>query len=255
MLILLPPSETKRHGGRSGRALQLDSLRYPALLPLRVEAVAAVETLAGDPAATMAALKLSRRQADEVTRNREISSSPTLPAIDRYSGVLYEALDAASLTSRQRSFAHRHVVIHSALLGPVAALDEIPAYRLSASSRLPGFALRRHWSAAVTAQLADATGVLLDLRSEGYVALGPLPTRRHTRYVHVVSEGPDGRRRALNHFNKHAKGEFARAMIQAGRSFRTIAELISWSGSAGFDLSESAPGELELCIAGRAESG
>ena len=61
-----------------------------------------------------------------------------MPAIDRYTGVLFDALDAPSLDADAREFARETVVVHSALFGLVGALDEIPAYRLSHDSRLPG---------------------------------------------------------------------------------------------------------------------
>ena len=40
------------------------------------------------------ALKLGPKQAAEVDRNRAIRRSPTMPALERYTGVLYDALDA-----------------------------------------------------------------------------------------------------------------------------------------------------------------
>ena len=56
--------------------------------------------------------------------------------------------------------------------------------------------------------------MILDLRSEGYVDLGPAPARADSVFVRVVSVEDDGRRRALNHFNKHAKGRFTRALLR-----------------------------------------
>src|SRR5690606_25352394 len=141
MLILLPPSETKREGGTAGTRLALRELGFPQLAPARLTTLAALEELARDPAASAAALKLGPTQAHEAERNRRIRRSPVLPALDRYDGVLYDALDASSLTPGARAFAHEHLVIASALFGLTRALDPIPAYRLSADSRLPGISL------------------------------------------------------------------------------------------------------------------
>lgn len=248
MIVLLPPSETKRSSGRAGRALDLASLRFPELSPQRSLAVESVRRLAADPDATVAALKLGPRQLGEVERNRTVLTSPTMPAIDRYTGVLYDALDARRLTARQRAFAHRHVVVHSALFGPVAALDAIPAYRLSASSRVPGLPLKPLWASVVADQLSAVGGIVLDLRSEGYVDLGPAPVRVGSRYLRVVANGADGRKRALNHFNKHAKGEFVRALIENGSSFRSVGAVITWARDAGFRVSEAENGVLELVL-------
>jgi cytoplasmic iron level regulating protein YaaA (DUF328/UPF0246 family) len=249
VLILLPPSETKRDGG-SGAALDVASLAFPKLAPKRRALVRALRTLARDTEASVTALKLGRTQLSEVARNRAVTTSPTLPVIDRYTGVLFDALDAASLTDEDRAFAHDHVLVHSALLGPVAALDGVPAYRMSHDSRLPELSLKKHWGDAIARQLAPLRGVILDLRSEGYAALGAAPTREDSVYLRVLSEGDDGRRRALNHFNKHAKGEFARALVQGRNDFASVDELLEWAGPAGWTLEriDGKPGELALVV-------
>ena len=144
MLVLLPPSETKRDGG-DGPALTLDGLSFPRLGAPRTAALASTVELAGDAQAMMRALKLGPRQVGEVERNRRLRESPSMSTIDRYTGVLYDALDSATLDDHARAYAARHVVVHSALFGLLGAGDRIPAYRLSHDSRLPGLRLRRLW--------------------------------------------------------------------------------------------------------------
>lgn len=245
MLILLPPSETKRDGGGDGSSLALGELRFPRLAPVRRRVLRAVAALATDEAAAIAALRLGPRQHGEVQRNRVIASSPTMAAIDRYTGVLYDALDAASLTAAARTFAHRHVAVQSALFGPVAALDEIPAYRLSWDSRLPGLALPALWSAPAGAALAREPGLIVDLRSHGYTRLAPAPPRRNSVAVRVVSGDRDGRR-ALNHFNKRAKGLFTRALLGSGEDLPDVPALLDWAAGEGFKLEMADAGWLEL---------
>ncbi len=249
MLVLLPPSETKRDGGE-GPPLDTATLAFPELTGLREELVERVVGLAADPEAMMRALRLGPRLAFEVDRNRALRTSPTMPAIDRYTGVLFDALDAGSLDGPARAFAAETVAVHSALFGLVGALDAIPAYRLSHDSRLPGPTLRRYWRSAIAERLAAHEGVIVDLRSEGYVDLGPAPVRGGSAFVRVVAEDADGRRRALNHFNKQAKGRFTRALLEARPDISCLGDLVDWAGTAGFTLeigsSDDAPNELEL---------
>src|SRR4051812_5158465 len=117
MLILLPPSETKRAGGDEGTRLDLSALSFPSLTAPRKAALDATRRLARNLAAATAGLRIGATQKHEVLRNRELLTSPTMPAIDRYDGVLYEALDAGTLTPDQRVFAGRHVGIASAAFG------------------------------------------------------------------------------------------------------------------------------------------
>ena len=250
MLLLLPPSETKRDGGALP-ALDVDGLAFPSLREPRSVVVTATRDLADDAQAMMRALKLGPRQATEVDRNRRLLESPTMPAIDRYTGVLFDALDASSLDGAAREYARTHVAVHSALLGLVGGLDAIPAYRLSHDSRLPGLRLKSVWRDPISAVLAEHGGLVVDLRSEGYAELGPAPPRGDSVYVRVVSIGDDGRRRALNHFNKRAKGLFTRALLTDRPTLRTRLELVEWARGAGFVLDSPADGatppiELEL---------
>lgn len=92
MLVLLPPSETKAEGG-AGAPLDLTALSFPELTAVRERLATALSELAADVPASLAALDLSARQADEVARNAALRQSPTMPALERYTGVLYDALE------------------------------------------------------------------------------------------------------------------------------------------------------------------
>ncbi|MGV8884116.1 MAG: YaaA family protein [Microbacteriaceae bacterium] len=248
MLVLLPPSETKRDGGDSEAALDLARLSFGSLTQQRTAALNALLSLSLDAPAAAVALGLSAGQMSEVGRNRRIAISPTMPAIDRFTGVLFDGLEASTLDYAARDWIGANVAIHSALFGLIGACDPIPAYRLSHDSKLPGIALRRHWANEITRVLADEAGFILDVRSESYARLGPLPAGGNRRFLRVVSEGVDGRKRALNHFNKKGKGEFVRRLAEAGGDHVNAESLIAWARSAGVRLEPGAPGELELTV-------
>jgi len=247
VLILLPPSETKREGGIEGSRLVLSELAFPELTTLRRRALASLSELSSELSAAMVALKLGPTQASEAERNRRLRRAPVLPSIDRYDGVLYDALDAPSLPEASRAFAHAHLAIASALFGLTRALDPIPAYRLSADSRLPGHPLKAHWRAGVAAALASEPGLILDLRSEAYAGLGPLPARDDAVFVRVVTE-QGGRRRALNHFNKAGKGALTRGLLLARVDLPDVASLLAWAAAEGIRLEPGAAGELDLVV-------
>ena len=247
MLIFLPPSETKRDGGDPARTLSLDALSFGQLTKPRERALSAMRRLARNRGAA-AALRLGPTQARELERNKQLESGPTMAAIERFEGVLYEGLDVSTLPPDARAFAHDHVVIASALFGLVGPDDPIPAYRLSPDSRLPGTPRKALWSAPVAAVLAAAPGLFLEGRAAADVARGPAPGREESWYLRVVSEGDDGRRRALNHFNKKGKGEFVRALLMAGIDHPHAASLIAWAATAGIRLERGAVGELDLVV-------
>ena len=246
MLILLPPSETKRDGGAEGSRLDLSVLSFPALTPARRKAIAGLRAISSSVAASTKALGLGPTQRFEIDRNRAIATSPTMPAIDRYTGVLFDAIGLDGLPESARAFLGDHVVIHSALFGLVRGVDPIPAYRFSHDTRIPSASLAKIWREANAGALAAVPGLVLDLRSESYVHLGP--ARDDSVFLRVVTEDGSGHRRALNHFNKHGKGELVRALALAGQDFESVADLADWARGAGIRLAPGAAGELDLVV-------
>lgn len=223
MLVLLPPSETKCTGG-SGAPLELDALSHPELNPTRRKLADALVELSATPERALEALELSPKQLPEVERNAALCTSPTAPAITRYTGVLYDALDIGSLPRRERARADERLAVGSALFGIVTATDPIPAYRLSAGSALPGFGtLLSVWKPVLGPVLADAEGPVVDLRSGSYAALAPVPG---AITVDVKTVDAAGRRKTVSHFNKAHKGRLARLLARSPSEASCIADVI-----------------------------
>lgn len=237
MLLLLPPSETKRSGGTG--VFDPSRLRFADELDeSRSRVRSALEALSADEESAAKALKLGVKNRGELGHNLRLGDSGVLPAIERYTGVLYDALDVATLDERSRAWLDDHVAVQSALFGIIGAGDEIPAYRLSASSRLPalGVPLKRLWAGAHSdVAWSDAPGIVLDLRSQDYGALAPLPAGAGW-FVHVAQRSDDGEVRALNHFNKAAKGDLVRRLAQSQAAIDDVDALLQWGEGAGLEL-------------------
>ena len=211
MIVLLPPSETKRDGG-DGPPLSLDALSSPELGSLRADLVDELIALAADRPASRHALGISASQDGEIDRNAALRTAPTMAAIERYTGVLYDALDVASLRGASASRARSRLAVGSALFGLLRAEDAVPAYRLSATSKLPGGqTLAARWRPLLAPLLerVAAHELIVDLRSGSYAAFGRLPGAVE---VDVVAEHPDGGRTIVSHFNKAHKGRLARVL-------------------------------------------
>ncbi len=239
MRILLPPSETKSPGGEGPR-LKLARLGFTELNATRAHLLGELEDLATDVPASRAALGLSTRQDAEIARNARVRRSPTMPAVERYAGVLFDALDVGGLTPAARRRANDSLVICSALFGALRPSDPIPAYRLSGGSRIPNVgALAALWRPTLTEALATDNGVVVDLRSAAYATLAPLP---HAIMVRVV----DDRGRAVSHHNKAAKGLFARALVSSRRTVRRVDDLIGIAETAGFAPERSGQQRIDI---------
>ncbi|WP_217163926.1 peroxide stress protein YaaA [Streptomyces sp. AC512_CC834] len=245
MLVLLPPSEGKAASGR-GAPLKTGSLSLPGLTAAR-EAVLGelVELCAGDEEKAREVLGLSEGLRGEVAKNVELLTAGARPAGEIYTGVLYDALDLASLDAAAKRRAARSLLVFSGLWGAVRVTDRIPSYRCSMGVKLPGLgALGAHWRAPMAEVLPAAAGagggLVLDLRSAAYAAAwkpkGEVASRTATvRVLHAPT------RKVVSHFNKATKGRIVRSLLASGTAPEGPAELVEALRALGYEVEAAAP--------------
>lgn len=189
-LILLPPSESKAAGGQGPpwrKGAMADSLLDPHRQKVLTQA-----TRAG---------AVSRR-------------APTMPACERYTGVLYRELDWASLPAAARRRGASRVRTVSGLWGLVAPDDPIPHYRLKMSASLGDLGrLSRWWRPHLAPVLAERTAgaVVWDLLPVEHSAAmewsACCPSQRVTvRFVDAAGA-------TVSHWNKLLKGSLVRWLL------------------------------------------
>ncbi|MET8851793.1 peroxide stress protein YaaA [Amycolatopsis sp. NPDC004625] len=248
MLVLLPPSETKADGGRGG-ALDLGALSFPELNSTRAKLADALVELAADVPASIATLGLTERQGGEVERNAQLWTSPTMPALRRYTGVLYDALDVKSFTRAGLEKAHRRLAVTSSLFGVVSATDPIPAYRLSGGNSLPSLGtVRGLWKPVLEPVLQAVEGLVVDLRSGTYSAFAKL--RPDAVTVRVVTENARGERVTVSHFNKAYKGRLAHVLAATRAEPSTVDQLVKVITKAGLVVERAGEHALDLVTEG-----
>ena len=216
MLFLLPPSETKAIGGGAMSIAQV-ALTFGALNPAREELYAALEKFCKSKAGK----KYFKPEQLEV--NLAVQEAPTMFAIDRYTGTLYDAIHGRGLkgsgtennrmTASMFERAKEQVLIQSSLFGLIPADNRIPNYRFSATTKLPGVNLRELWGSAHEAVWPRLqNGPIIDLRSKSYAELASIPAEVESYWVEVLDANSG---KALNHFNKKGKGLFVRAALES----------------------------------------
>ncbi|WKD57469.1 hypothetical protein CAPI_04555 [Corynebacterium capitovis DSM 44611] len=228
MLIVLPPSETKADGGEETAF----DLSFPALDGVRQSLLDDLRAL--DVDTMMASLKLPASKRADAEQNRSLRSAPVMPAILRYTGVLYDALRATTLPAP----ATARLAVGSALFGLVRAGDLIPRYRLSASSKVPtrdgrAVTMKARWGTSISDVLSEE-GFIVDLRSGSYLALGPSAGAVTVRVETLVG----GARKVVSHFNKKYKGELARALA-LGPDCGSVDDVAVVARDAGFEVEAS----------------
>ena len=215
MLILLPPSESKR-GRTRGAPTRLERLSFPELTRTREQVARAVAEVSARPDAAEL-LGVSPNLAGDIARNTRLDTAPALPAADLYTGVLYDALDLAGLDAAATRRARRWLLVVSALYGALRPGDKVAPYRLSMGVNLAGLGpLASVWREPLSRALPAAAGrgVVVDCRSSTYAAAWAPSGDLTARWVQVKVPG-------ATHMAKHTRGLVARALCVAGVDART----------------------------------
>jgi hypothetical protein len=210
VIVLLPPSEGKAPGG--SRTWSYDDGAFGALAERRaLVAEALVADLSERRRLFGTDGPLADRAVDAV-RSLAASAAPALPAWRRFTGVVWEHLDPATLTPAAR----RRIVVPSAQLGLTRGDDPVPDFRLKFTVAPTGLGrLDRWWRPDLTAALARTRGPIVDFLPNEHAAaldLRSLGRRRVVRVSFVAAGGSS----AVGHAAKAVKGVLARTVLVDG---------------------------------------
>lgn len=229
-MILLPPSEGKAEGG-TGPKVRLDALSLPSLNAARTTmcTTLAIAMKGNEPSRSKLLGVKGKALAASTSANRVVMTSNTMPAIERYTGVLYDALDVASLSTRDRKRLAKQVLIFSGLWGVVRPDDMIPDYKLKMGATLPRIGKVSTWWRS---PISDALAPMV----HGAVVWNLLPKEHDNAWdpftgtavsspgailsVRFLDEGRpvQGVRTftTVNHWNKLLKGALVRFILETG---------------------------------------
>jgi cytoplasmic iron level regulating protein YaaA (DUF328/UPF0246 family) len=266
VLILLPPSEGKT-APPAGEPVDPTGLWLPTLGSARRRVLSRVVALCKRSstrgvAASLRTLGLTAGQQAEVARNATLLESPAAPAAAVYTGVLYEALDAATLAPAAGQWLAERAVVFSGLWGVVRLTDRIPAYRCSVGVTLPGLGgLTAYWKKVLTPALDRAAGggPVLDLRSGAYGAMwapGERVAARTAalRVLHERTAGGVTHRSVVSHFNKATKGRLVRALATGAVRPESVDDLVTALRDLKYTVEErptgaGRPRQLDIVVA------
>ncbi len=139
-------------------------------------------------------------------QNQDVMNSRVWPAIERYSGVVYEHIDWPTLPENARDYLDKYVRIFSGLFGIVSPKTLIPDYKL----KMNVMSLQYHWNPILTEILAKEN-MIIDL-------LPQVHRKAYSKSGNVVEVEfvvmTKGKKKTAGHYGKAVKGEFIRYMAE-----------------------------------------
>jgi cytoplasmic iron level regulating protein YaaA (DUF328/UPF0246 family) len=262
MRILLPPSEGKAPKGRA-RSLSARGLDGPLAGARRAVLEAVSAWCAADPEGAAEGLGLPpSTAADDLAVNVTALTSGTMPAIERFRGVVFDGLGYVTMGTAERRVANRTVLISSGAFGLLTAGEPIPDHRVPMAATVPGIGgltpyWRRHLEASIPSMVASRH-LVVDLRSVDYLGAPPIAAsvRRHVLAVRVLTERAAGRA-VVSYSSKLTKGRLARALVAAeaaGHKVRKPSDVATIAAAEGFRVEPgnavSGQPTLDLILAG-----
>lgn len=246
--MLLPPSEAKSPGG-NGPALRTTGLGPEPLAATRRLVLDAVRRLCGErPELAVELLRIPPAVAEAALgANVAVLDAPTAPALDRFTGVLFDAMSPATLPPAARARAAESVLVFDGAFGVLHGDEPVPDHRVPAAASLPDVGgVATLWRPVLTAALpAVLEGhVVVDLRSSDYAAMWRPSSDLELDVVpvRILVDRGDGRPVVSSVPSKVGKGLLARALCSSRRRFRSRRDVEAVAVAAGFVVLPSATG-------------
>ncbi len=191
-VILLPPSEGKTEGGLH----PLLSSVHPNTKTL----LKRIENFDGEYEKLYGVKGEACQKAIEANRN--VLKSPTMPAIERYSGVVFQGLDYPSLQKKQ--LCKQRVYFVSALFGLIRADERIPNYKL----KIDKLDAAKLWLPEIKERLKKL--FVIDLLPQSHKKAVAYEQGIAVEFVTIKT----GKKVPAGHQGKYIKGRFVRWLLE-----------------------------------------
>jgi len=139
-------------------------------------------------------------------QNEDIFQSRCVPAIQRYTGVVYEHLDWKTLSDVAKEYMNKNILIFSGLFGMTTPTTLIPDYKL----KMNVLSLQYHWNPTLTKALENEE-LIFDLLPQVY-RKAYTPNKNVIKVEFIVEN--KGKKTSAGHYGKAVKGKFIRFLAE-----------------------------------------
>jgi len=208
MKILLAPSETKVVGGE--KSFEPQSLFFNALHNKQEELIKLYNNTVLNASDEILSKMFGIKKLNDIAYYRkDITTQPTMKAIERYSGVAFDYFDYASLDIQAQNYINENLIIFSNLLGILKANDLIPEYKLKQGEAIGELKTDKFYKESIT-QILDEylkNKDILDIRA-GYYDKFYKPSQPYTT-LKFIKNG-----KVVSHWAKAYRGKVLREIAK-----------------------------------------
>jgi cytoplasmic iron level regulating protein YaaA (DUF328/UPF0246 family) len=244
--ILLPPSEGKLSGGNEQYFEIKNNHSFAILEKNRVFLLQnLLDFISHANDSDLEKLFSVKNNFEQITAFfQDFDNKLTLPAINRYSGVMFNAIDYPSLNEEQKNNANQSILFIDALFGLLQPQDLIPNYKLSISAKFADFKIDNYWKKNLKE--------ILEEELQGKIILDILP-QAHRKAIAISNKNcylinffeiKNGKAKNAGHISKKLKGEFIRYILSFDEINLEI--LYNFSHSQGYKYSEDLSSDNEV---------
>jgi len=214
LIILIPPSEGKAEGGDIQPVKPSSDVK---------EMISLLQNYSGDLQNLLGVKGKALEKAVEANKN--ILKAKTMPAIQRYAGVVYKGVDYSTLSSDNKKYFDNHVRIVSALFGLVSPQDKIPNYKL----KIEKLNSAKYWKKKISEKL----------KNKFVIDLLPQSHKKAVEYENGIELEfkitKNNKRIPAGHNGKYIKGRFVRWLCKTkAKDIKDITEFsedgFKWNG-------------------------
>lgn len=243
--ILLPPSEGKESGGNEEKPFRVTQnlKKYNSKKYLEIERDFIYDSLRRSLSVLREAelekvFDVKGNNLDEaVELLSDLLNQPTLLAIERFSGVMFKAIDYQSLPEKDQQRFNDSVLFIDGMYGLLAPQDLIPNYKLKIAAKFLDVNVTKYWKERLVgplgAELKDK--VVIDILPEAHRKV--IYTNKAKEVYQVMfATMKNGRLSNVAHNSKKLKGELIRYLVQ--HDILSREELESFSHTEGYSYSK-----------------
>jgi len=219
MKILLAPAETKKEGGDSTPYTK-ENFFFKEYHNTRDEIVKNYESLLKESSLEEISQWFGLKKLDECEKYKaSILDKPTMKAIQRYTGVAFDALEYLKLDLKAQNYCDENIILFSNLFGPLRADDLIPDYKFKQGAEIPTINVIKEYKEVIKEPLDSYLGEeIVDLRA-GFYDKFYKPSANTITYKFLK----DGK--IVSHWAKFYRGNIVKQLAQ--NNIQSFAKLMN----------------------------